>query len=346
MPEILALVAGGMLLLLVAWDVLVTTMGLTSVAGPVTRGLTGMVWETSRRAPGSVGTALQTRAGPVVLLVTVLAWVTMLWLGWWLVLLGDADGVESAATGAPASALERLYVAGFSVSTVGVGDFRPVGAGAQLAVDLAGLSGLLLATLAISYLVPVVGAVLERRQQAGRIWALGVDPQRLLLAGWDGHDFSALSPAFDSIAEGVLLTAERHNAYPVLHYFHGGEPSIAFPVRVAVLDEALALLRGAVPPVVRPDEPSMRQAEHAVTRLLEVVAADFAHISTTATPPRPFAVDALDAAGVPVLPPADRQGALDARAERRSRLEQFVTHTGWRWDDVVGGATAARPPQA
>jgi hypothetical protein len=117
MPE----VAGVAVLTLVAWDVLATTMSLTSVAGPVSRGLTGAVWETSRRAPGSVGTALKTRAGPVLLPVTVIAWVTLLWLEWWLVLLGDADGVESAATGAPASALERLYVAGFSVSTVGLG---------------------------------------------------------------------------------------------------------------------------------------------------------------------------------------------------------------------------------
>lgn len=146
MSEVGALAAGVAVLALVAWDVLATTLSLTSVAGPITRLLTGTVWETSRRAPGSVGTALQTRAGPVVLLVTVVSWVTLLWLGWWLVLLGVADGVESAATGAPASALERLYVAGFSVSTVGLGDFRPVGAGAQLAVDLAGLSGLLLAT--------------------------------------------------------------------------------------------------------------------------------------------------------------------------------------------------------
>lgn len=333
MPEVAALIVGLTILSLVAWDVLATTLSLQSVAGPMTRLLMRAIWSVLRRGAGPVGAALKARAGPAVLLATVAAWVVMLWAGWWLVLLADDGGVVEAATGAPASASERLYVAGFSISTVGLGDFRPMGAGMQLAINLAGLSGLVLATLAISYLVPVVSAVLERRQQAGELWALGPDPQRLLLAGWDGTDFSSLSPTLTSVAPGVLLTAERHNAYPVLHYFHGGEPSIAFPVRVAALDEALGLLRGAIAPEVRPDEPSMRQAEHAVTRLLEVVAGDFTHAPSPASPPPP-AIEELEAAGVPMRALEEQQAALQSRGARRGQLKRFVTHTGWCWDDV------------
>lgn len=61
--------------------------------------------------------------------------------------------MRSTATGNPAGTVERLYFTGYTVFTLGNGDFRP-GAGTwQLATVAATGTGLVLITLAITYAV-------------------------------------------------------------------------------------------------------------------------------------------------------------------------------------------------
>jgi hypothetical protein len=72
---------------------------------------------------------------------TVLAWAVATWAGWWLVFLGSGV-VESADTGAPASAAEVAYYAGYAVFTLGVGDFVADAPVWRVATSLASFGGL------------------------------------------------------------------------------------------------------------------------------------------------------------------------------------------------------------
>lgn len=104
--------------------------------------------------------------GPVVLLVILATWILLLWTGFLLLFSVDVQSVLNAKTDVPADFWERVYFTGFTISTLSVGDFVPSGAGWRVIAALASLNGLFLMTLAISYLIPVMSAVVGKRQLA------------------------------------------------------------------------------------------------------------------------------------------------------------------------------------
>lgn len=57
--------------------------------------------------------------------------------------------------------------------SLGNGGYQPASGVWEIVMVVATLNGLLVLTLAITFLVPVVGAVAQRRQQAALIHALG-----------------------------------------------------------------------------------------------------------------------------------------------------------------------------
>ena len=95
-------------------------------SGPLARRLGRGTWSALlavRDASGWRG--LEVIAGPLILLLTFALWSTLLWAGWSLIFAADPTGVVSASSGAPGSGLDRLYFAGFVLTTLGMGDYRP-----------------------------------------------------------------------------------------------------------------------------------------------------------------------------------------------------------------------------
>lgn len=210
----------------------------------------------------------------------------LLWAGWSLVFLSSPDAVLEAQTRVPADAWSRVYYAGFTFFTLGVGDYIPGGPVWQIASVVAVANGLFLVTLSITYIVPVLSAVVERRQQAGTLSAMGEDVEELLERVWDGRSFAYLTSQLPLVAQGVALTAQRHLAYPVLHYFHADERELAFAPSVAVLDEAVTVLMHGVAPDVRPHGASLRTARQAVAHLLTILDEEFVEVGGDPPPAR------------------------------------------------------------
>ncbi len=75
-------------------------------------------------------------AGISVILTLIVMWLGLLWLGLFLVLLGDYDSVVTSSKSLPASALDKLYYSGYVLSTLGNGDFKP---GSRVAIGYGGL---------------------------------------------------------------------------------------------------------------------------------------------------------------------------------------------------------------
>ena len=67
-------------------------------------------------------------AGPTLLVVTLSFWTALNWLGWTLVFLSDPDSVVSASNGEPGDIAAQFYFVGYSLITLGIGDYRPQGA--------------------------------------------------------------------------------------------------------------------------------------------------------------------------------------------------------------------------
>jgi hypothetical protein len=329
----LLLVLSGLALIGVATaDALTTTVSLGSGAGPVTSVVSRSVWAVARAIWPHRHGALR-RAGVAVLLCSILSWIVLVWAGWSLVFSAADAAVVDALTGAPASVEQRIYFAGYTLLTLGNGDFRPDGPLWRMATVLAAGNGFGLVTLSISYLVPVVSAATEKRQLAAHLHALGPSPQDLVAGGWDGSSFAPLVRDLAGLHQQLLLHQQRHHTYPVLHYFHATEPAVAAPLRLAALDEGLTLLFHGVAPHARPDDRRLTALGQALDAYLDTVTASY--LDPPAESPPPPDLTRLREAGIPTVDDSAFADAVRRLAERRRRLLGLVQHDAWTWDDIA-----------
>ena len=217
--EATAAIAGAALVVLANYDALVTTVAVGSGARPLTSLLARALRAMLRRVP-----RLLPAGGPLITLATVAAWIVLLWAGYSLLFWADPGAVTASRSGAPASAVSRVYYAGYVLFTLGNGGYQPSVGVWELLTNVATLNGLFVVTLAITFLVPVVSAVVDRRQHASFISALGDSAEDVVVAAWTGRDFAFLQQQLPGLAQQILLTAQRHLSYPVLHDFRSRSP--------------------------------------------------------------------------------------------------------------------------
>ncbi|WP_435769079.1 hypothetical protein [Nocardioides sp. SYSU DS0651] len=328
MLDTLLIAGGALLVVLVFVDALATTLAVSNGAGPLTSTVLAAAWRLALRLHRQdKESSLLTVAGPVILIVTVLTWVGMLWAGWTLVFLGS-DAVVTAKNGIPAGPADVVYFTGFTIFTLGTGDFIAASPGWRIGMAAATFSGLFLVTLAITYLISVVSAVVERRALAVQVHGLGDAPSEILAKGWTGEQFgSVFEQQLVSLSTSVAKSAEQHLAYPVLHYFHSSTRRLAAPVALAHLDEALTVI-GAMDARHRLEPSAVDPLRSAVSRYLET-ASRTASVPEVDVPPPPSTAGSA-AADLPVDDTSVRRVA-EQEVERRTRLHRLMTSDGWSW---------------
>jgi hypothetical protein len=265
-------------------------------------------------------------AGSGIALATLSVWLVMLWTGWTLVFVA-ADDAITTQVGVSASITERAWFAGYMLSTVGSGTIGPTQIGWRLAADLASFTGLFLATLSITYLVTVVQSASDRRQLARLVHGLGDDVADTAVALPD------VTPSgMDDLTARVLQLAERHLAFPILHYFHASKPSVAAPLALARLDEGLALVEFIGPPSDAAHLLARQRLRGALDHFWETV-----HEHGAGQQPVPAAPSsAADVARRLEADPVDPQRLSAAYADvarRRRMIASFVRDDGWDWPD-------------
>lgn len=340
--SVLLFAAGALVVGVTLFDALCTTIAVSS-GGPLTTRLAyglskgALRWHHRRERSGRrrESRRLLARIGFIILISVVSTWILLLWTGFMLLFSADSQAVVSATTGAPATFWERLYFIGFTVSTLGLGDFVPQGSLWRIATTLASLSGLFLMTLSITYFVPVISAVVEKRQLAASIAGLGLTPQEIMRGGWDGQGLDSLEQPLVNLAGSIEMHAQRHLAYPVLHFFHSAEKRTAIGPRVAALSEALQLMR-RLPAEAQPPPASMRMARNAIDGFLDTLQSTFVRRSEQGEEPEWPTVEALCDAGLPVADTAstDELNAEEIR-RRRHLLRTLVEDDGWTWEEVT-----------
>ncbi|HEV2069632.1 MAG TPA: potassium channel family protein [Acidimicrobiales bacterium] len=322
------LVGSGVLLIAAALvDVVWTTVAAGSGAGPITSRLARSLWRLSlavhARRPSH---ALLSFSGVAVVLAVLTSWITLALAGWALVFSATDGAVRATTTGVPAGLAGRLYFTGYTVFTLGNGDYVPGDGAWQLATVLAVATGLILVTLSITYLVPVASAVALRRQLATYIASLGGNPHEILVRSWDGTDFGGLTQHLVSLTPLFHTSRQQHLAYPVLHYFHSGDRESAAAPNVVNLSQALHLLRHAVSPDVRPAPATLDPLDRAIGGFLGTVGAAY----LAPAPPVPLAeLPPLQDAGVPVTTAGEYEKTAAESEGRRSLLASLLTDDGW-----------------
>ena len=325
----LLLSCGAALLLLALADLLWTTMG--EGGGPVTKRVTSLLWGLAlrvyRRWPHH---QLLSIAGLAAFLSAVLLWIVLLWAGWLLVFNSSTDAVINAQTRVPADVWERVYFTGFTIFTLGTGDYQPNGRPWQVLTALASFNGLFLVTFSITYLVPVVQAATHKRYLAVYVSSLGQSAQAILIHCWNGQDFTPLVQHLTAITPDVAQLEQRHLAYPVLHYFHAKQRPEGAALSLSALDEALTILEHGIEPDAKLEEGAFRPIRQVITEFLETLSSIYIDPEDEAPPPP--SLDPLRERGLPVVSDETFEARVAQLDKRRRLLKALVRNDGWSWD--------------
>lgn len=329
--SVLLFLLGTAILLVVLADLLWTTMGEGS--GSMTKLVTSQLWGLAlrihRRWPSHRFLSI---AGVAVFMLAVTLWIVLLWASWMLIFSSGDVAVVNGQTKVPAGFWERVYFTGFTIFTLGVGDYHPNGAFWQVLTAVASLSGLFSVTFSITYLVPVVQATTQKRHLAVYISSLGQSAQSILVHSWHKRkrSFEALEQHLTSITSEVTYLQQRHLAYPVLHYFHAQKRPEGLALSLSALDEALTLVEYGIEADFTPDEGTFRPVRQVITEFLETLFSIY--IDPADEVPPPPSLGPLREHGIPTVSDEvfrERVAGLD---KRRRLLLALVRNDGWDWD--------------
>ena len=323
---------GAMLVAVTFLDALSTALWVDGSAGPISSRVARWSWRGALAVAGHRHRILSL-VGPFVLSLIVILWVAMLWLGWTLIFSGDHLSILRSSTNAPADWAERFYFVGYLLFTAGLGDYAPNGATWQLVAVLTNMTGLLLATLAITYVLSIITAVVQKRAFASAVSGLGRNAAQIVESGWNGRDLRDLDLPLSALASQLAHVSQQYRAYPVLQYYHPARPEVSPAVAAALFDDALTLIRFGVPPEYRPSRAVIRSARSSVESFLDTAPPARIH-SAPEAPPAPD-LAALTNRGIPTLPQGRFSEDVEGLSRRRERLFGLLKNNGWRWEDTL-----------
>jgi len=329
--NVLLLALGASLILAATVDLLWTALWVDGGAGPISARLSSRTWR-GLKAVGSDRSRTLSLAGPLILVLTLATWIGLLWLGWTVLFgAGETALLSTRGEGSPEWVGRGYYVA-YTMFTDGNGDYTPHGDVWQIASGLTTASGMLFATLAVSYVISVLGAVADKRSFASSVTGLGERSEAFVRTGWDGEDLDRLDLPLNTLSNDVGRLAEQHKSYPILHYYHSEGETEASAMAVAIFDEALTVLQFGVPEEHRPNGALVDSARSSVSDYLQTL--DEAFIDPAdRTPPAP-ALDRLRDDDVPTVSDEEFADALDELDDRRRRLLALVEADAWYWPPV------------
>ena len=323
--SVVSIVAGVALLAFALVDLFGTVFMISGGAGPQSRRLADRAWRLAlklHKPQSDRSHSLLRAAGPAIVLLVILVWVVEFTVAWTLIFVPDAF-----TSPAPAGLEDRFTFAAQAVS--GRGGNRPAAEtvdGAWEVVHwLAGLTGVTLVSLGLAYVLPVIASVAHKRSIAATVHALGdsVDEMRAVADKAGGGSFELHLIA---LAPQIAWSAERHRAYPVLHYFHSRDCHAALAPAVAKL---VLLVQDGMPQCAAVDEtvtaPLGRSIRNLLGALADMGLKDYAQ--TVGVDPETVERVRLD---------PDRDAAPGPLPDVEV-VRAYVQFDGWEWAEVEEG---------
>ena len=257
------------------------------------------------------------------------SWIGLTWIGYSLLWCAVPDSLRNATTNQVASTAEKFYYVGYTLATVGYGDYYAPTTFWKMFSVFVGFSGLVVVSLAITYLVQILSAEIEKKRLSLFIASLGETPQQLLKNAWNGKDFSNLNSSFSHLSTLVLSHSHHHLAYPLMRYFHSNMPAASPSLTLVSLDEALSILLWQIPARYQTDALVLTSLHRALSNYLLTL-----EIDLLPSAQQPLALPLTDQlqALVPLQPfPSLHQDQL---LRRRRLLGAILKYGGWTWQDV------------
>ncbi|GHA81909.1 ion channel [Pontibacter akesuensis] len=333
--QVLYFTLGALVFALTALDIIKTTFS-SNGGGMITSLVSKGVYKAIFLTAGKKGRSkLLGYAGPAVLVSILLVWIAGFWLGFFVALLSETDSVVHSVTKTPAGTVEKLYYAGFTLSTLGIGDYVASNDFWRIVTDVAAYSGLVFITTSITYFLPVLSAVGLQSTLSLYISGMGKTPQQMLTKSWNGKDFSSFFDNTSDLCQMLIKHTMNHHSYPVIHHFHNSQPKLSITPAIVLLDEAYQLLGNALQQDVAVDEVKMSMLQTALDSYLEVVREGFLkNASPNEKAPVPD-LRLLEEKRIPLKgKEAVRHYFEQDLGERRKLLTALLEMDGWSWKEV------------
>jgi hypothetical protein len=199
------------------------------------------VWRAGRPRRGR--RRVSVLAGPLSMVVVVLAWVTLVVLGWTLIYWPHLEGGFFISEGLKATSRggfpDALYLSMVTVATLGFGDIVPTDEWLRIAVPVQALLGFALLTAAVTWVLQVYPALTRRRVLAIRLSLLRrADAVRVLA----GEEVPMAANLLEDIAGELVQVRVDLTQYAETYYFRDGEESASL---AATIGTALDLAHAA-----------------------------------------------------------------------------------------------------
>ena len=323
-------VLGALFIALANYDAIKTTLS-ASHSGPITNRLISSVWalllaiHQRKRCHG-----LLSAVGPWLTVGLISIWLLLALLGWWLLFCSTSDAVVNANTHEPANLIQRLYYTGYTLTTLGYGDYVPGSDAWRVTPMLAAANGFFLFTLTITYMLSIISNVTQKRHVALSIHALGETPYHILDATHDHGKYTSLGQQLQPLQQSISQLGQQHLAYPILHYYHDPQSQKSLPVALARLYQALLIAQAACTDI---DPVTRQQLKTGLVTLENFLATlDSAFIkASTIQPEVPSLAEYTRLPGIT----ASRQALHHHLTGRQQRvLSAYVQKDGWEWRTV------------
>lgn len=329
----LLLIAGILILVFSIADLAYTTFS-SNGAGLLTDTITKGIWNFSLMICRQDGSKKMLRlVGIITIGVIVITWFLLIWLGSSLIICADENSVIDSSTNSPASIWEKVYYTGFTLSTLGVGDYKASKDIWRIYTVVLSLAGFMLITTAISYMLPVLSADVFKKNLSTYITVLGRNPQDILLNHWKDGSFHSLEPHFTNLMQMVIMHTQQMLAYPVLFCFHNSNVNHSTALNIAKLDEALTILLLKIPENSRPSTQAILPLRKVITNYLMIQSNYF--IKPKEAYPFIPSFDELRKAGIPMIKEQESiQRGYSKLAKRRELIGAVLRNEGWEFKDI------------
>lgn len=274
--------------------------------------------------------------GTLLIGVILIFWYLAVWIGSSMIFCSDPQSVVERSTGAPADIVEKFYYTGFTLSTLGIGDYVADSNAWRIFTVLLSFTGFVLITAGISYMLPVLSATVAKRELGSYIAVLGDSPLDILQKQWENENFKNLEMHFDNLIQLITHHSQQLLAYPVVHCFYTDDEKKAAALNIARLDEAITIMLYMIPAGNRPSDRSLYPLREAITQFITNQKNLF--VDFGAEEPQIPCLDSLEEAGIPLLYDQDQiESIFHKKAERRKTFRAILNDKGREFDQIYSG---------
>ena len=252
-------------------------------------------------------------------------------IGYGLIYNSDTNSIVETSTELSASIPAKFYYVGYTLTSLGNGDLKTGNDFWRIISNFTGLNGMFLLSIAISYFIPLMSAVVKQRMLATYISNLGKTPADIISNGWNGSNFDRLHAQFKELYPMILMQCEQQLAYPVLLYFHSENPKYSPQLNLAKLDEALSIQE--VYNIDQSDKAYIwKNLRMAMNKYLKVIKNSYSFEKEDA-PGFPYKKN-LHSLKIPFTE-TNTNNLIHKINDRRAFIASLVKNDGWKWEELV-----------